>query len=373
MIETSIQILRQYFTVNDTADESTPVAVDDVARSHVKNDDEEHAENTIHNKNFPALSSEAIFSVNKGTASRSLISKDVTSSKHVSDMVRSKEDVTKLCPLEVFYATTRLSTRLKTPESAPGSHFKFVDDSPRLAAMEEEMRFRQMRRKSWEAGIDEWRMRESETIASVTGASSCLESLGRFLMAGVRESVTSQKFSMDSKEEAWLRTKKALHVSPSLFWDGLFIANVALMRRRFVLNYADGLRRAKLSSRGVPWSSRDEHHGIATSLFVSPHVQLYEDTLQELLLSRACRLRTDTQKLAPRGLLVAMVAIIAPYGDPVIEYTADDMPVSSTTLRGLVWNAMSGELYGKMLITELAQPFRINESETDANFKKNCQ
>ena len=63
--------------------------------------------------------------------------------------------------------------------------------------------------------------------------------------------------------------------------------------------------------------------------------EMYEDNFQRLLLSLAFKLE-ETQKLAPRGAILAYMSLFAPVHDPIIEVSLH----KPTTLRGLFSNIL---------------------------------
>lgn len=181
--------------------------------------------------------------------------------------------------------------------------------------------------------------------------------LSRFLHRHIRETRTIQKMKRaDDKREKAL--KEVCYVSSSVLVDGMYPLLEGLNKKKIVDSLREKYFTPFAESAPVNWSVHDSGLSVVSAVFLpmGPSAA-YEDNLQRLLLPSAFRLRTETQRLNPRGAILAYMAMFSPDHDFVVEVPFQ----KTTTLRGLFSNILDGSIYNGYTFLTLTAPLEISQ------------
>ena len=180
--------------------------------------------------------------------------------------------------------------------------------------------------------------------------------LSRFLHRHIREKATIDCMKKAEKKRN-KQHNKVFYMSSSFIVDGMYPMVDGINKRKNIRWLRDSYF-TQLPSVSAPlkWSANDANKSIVGCVFAPVKTSSkYEDNLQRLLLPAVFRLR-ETQKLNPRGAILAYMAMFASDHDPIVE-----IPLHKpTTLRGLVMNILDGSLYEGMSMSTLKDPFEIS-------------
>ena len=287
-----------------------------------------------------------------------------------------------LSPHEIFYAST--SSNIRSSESSlsdTGNSMTFVVDS-RRAEMDSETdavarRRYENSRVAKEKAVKKHREFMKNHIDQTLGGDDAYQPLSRYLHRTLREKATVEKLSSynkktpeekDEEDEIFAKdNKRVCYLSFSYLVDGVWPIVDGLNKKRLIV----GLLRKyfkRLPERKMLWSMADAERSVVGTIF-SPVTasSLYEDNLQRLLLPSAFRFRMETQKINPRGGILAYVAMFAPDHDPIVEVSGGGL----TTLRGMFNNLLDGSLYEGHSISSLKE-MEVDPTFDDGDTKTFC-
>lgn len=270
--------------------------------------------------------------------------------------LRSLED---LHPLEMFYAST-MATSVSSVKEKVDSNMPFLIDKKKenaTASLSEEDAMKVYKDKEKE---DYERREYLKGYIDHTMTDAETQPLSRFLHRHIREKSTIERMKK-AEDTRNKRSKKVYYVSSSFLVDGMYPILDGLHKRANVASLRTKCFTALPSNNApVKWSISDSDKSVIGSIFNPVQASLmYEDNLQRLLLPSAFRFR-ETQKINPRGAILAYMAMFAHDHDPIVE-----IPLHKpTTLRGLFSNILDGTIYEGCSISSLAKPY-----ETSALFE----
>ena len=287
-----------------------------------------------------------------------------------------------LSALEVFYASTS-STALSSNKDM-SDNMSFVVDSKistDLSVAEVSVRRLQEKKKlNKEKEMRNRREHMKDHIDRLVADDNETQPLSRFLHRHIRELATIDKLASSVEEEgeeesngcAPIKTCKKNRVnymSSSFLVDGVFPIADGLRKkadiRRLRSNHFTRLQECDR----MKWSMIDADKSIVGTIFCPVTTSSsYEDNLQRLLLPAAFRFRMETQKINPRGAILAYMAMFAHDHDPIV-----DIPNKSpSTLRGVFSNILDGTMYEGHSMASLVEPVQVDSMYEKDDIKHFC-
>lgn len=183
----------------------------------------------------------------------------------------------------------------------------------------------------------------------------------------MREKNTIDRMKRE-KEAKKDNSDTVFYVSSSYLIDGIYPMAVGLYKSRLIRRLRTDHMTLLPSTQRHRWTAQDADKSVVGTIFTPVTMSsIYEDRLQRLLLHPAFRLR-ETHKLNPRGALLASVAMYASDHDPIVDVHM----FKTTTLRGIMMNALDGSLYAGMTFSSLKSPFEVSSEVVDEDSQKFC-
>lgn len=263
-----------------------------------------------------------------------------------------------LSPIEMFYAGTTSSLREKSEENTT-----FLVDRSKaydLAARRQEERENQEVKDRMNAAYRDHLKQRIEHILTEEET----EPLSRYLQRHMRERVTVERMELAATEIS----DKPYYISYSFLMDGIYPVIDGLHKRNRIARLRMAHFRKMDRVENVQWSAGDANKLVTSAIFGPMEASsMYENNLQRLFLYPPFDIK-ETQKLNPRGVILAYMALYAPDRDPVID-VAGSIP---TTLRALFSNVLDGTLYRGITVGELKGPFEISDMYDRQDVKVFC-
>lgn len=270
---------------------------------------------------------------------------------------RKRDDAVTMIPLELFFASTQqqhvrsfddipttyiVDARKPLPSTLSGVSECDEDDGPsKLARYEEKERL---------AGL-----LEVEHINKTMMNDPRVLNLAMYLTRALREKRTTRTLQLFEEERRKRVEGRVSYISASFFFDGLLPLYVGVDKKRVFSRLITNLTFTPApGNNSIRWTINGNSH-VTTTVFTNKLGGKYEEILSRLLLSPVFRLRTHTQRMSPRGALLAYMAMFAPITDPVLLD-------QNTTLRGLFANVLDGAVFKGMTFASLLMtpPLPIN-------------
>ena len=293
-----------------------------------------------------------------------------------------------LCPIEVFFSSTRASSAVSGGESGGTQHqstagnFRYAktNDNSFLKSLEKEATERRRMKDIAEREAIKRRQYLKHLIDTSIATDVETHPLGRFLHNSIREDLTLEKIKDAREDEQFNASRKVFYVSPSFFTDVIYESWDGVHKRKIVMDLLEqpGVIEPVSDERKPLWSMNDTFKNIVPTIFKQPNIQyMYENNLQNMLLHCSSRLNNETQRVNPRGSIVAYMCLYAPRDDPLVEIVPPKEageeyesppkrqktgPGMMTTVRGLLCNVLDGTLYKNHSIVNLQNPYTLSGS-----------
>jgi hypothetical protein len=194
--------------------------------------------------------------------------------------------------------------------------------------------------------------------------------LSRYLHRHIRERATVDRMKTTLAETYSSSADRPYYVSYSFLVDGIYpvVDGVHKRNRIRTLREAYFMRLMDNNGAAVQWTSGDANRSVTGTVF-GPVITsaVYEDNLQRLFLKPPFDIK-ETQKLNPRGVLLAYMAMFATDHDPLVDVAGS----TPTTLRGLFSNALDGTLYRGITVGSLKAPHEVSDIYEGQDLKLFC-
>lgn len=267
-----------------------------------------------------------------------------------------------MSPIEMFYASTTVSCSTTQEDATAFLVNKSKTYNNDRKRQEEKMDKEKQERKD-AAHRDDLKSWIDQTLPE-----NETQPLSRYLHRHIRERATVDRMKASADVAEASSMDKPYYISYSFLVDGIYPVVDGMYKRNCILE----LRRAyfkKIKEKSeVKWTAGDANKSITGTVF-GPAVasSTYEDNLQRLFLKPPFDIR-ETQKLNPRGVLLAYMAMFAPDHDPLVDIAGSN----PTTLRGLFLNVLDGTLYRGMTVGSLKEPFEVSDLYEGQDIKSFC-
>lgn len=287
-------------------------------------------------------------------------------SKSKQNGISKKDD---LSAIEVFYASTT-STIVSTLNSKSENNMTFVVDKLRTDSEsiskqkqdEETLRLKREKRDyEYRANLKNYIDRTLPADEQVT------QPLARYLHRNIREKATIERMRDTKHDERKLH--QVYYFSYSFLIDGLYPLTEALHKKINIRKLREAhFKYIPNRDQPIQWSAGDANKTIVGTIFAPcKSSSVYEDNLQRLFLYPPFDIK-ETQKLNPRGVLLAYMAMFAHNHDPLIDVDF----ITPTTLRGLFSNVLDGTIYNGFTISSLKESFRVSDLYEGDDVKDFC-
>lgn len=280
-------------------------------------------------------------------------------------VVKQKDD---LSAIEVFYASTT-GTVVSSSKNKTENNMTFVVDKQRS---DEETRRRQMRDEdAFKAAREKEKYKYQESLKRridqiLPADEPETQPLARYLHRHIREKATVER--MRTVENYKKKTHQVYYASFSYLLDGIYPMVEGLHKRRRIRSLKQYFKELPATGQPVGWSAGDANKSIVGAIFAPVKTSsMYEDNLQRLFLLPPYDIK-ETQKLNPRGVLLANMATFAHNHDPLVDIAA----ATPTTLRGLFSNVLDGTMYKGLTVSSLRQPFEVSDLYEGGDLKAYC-
>lgn len=285
---------------------------------------------------------------------------------HGECVVKRKDD---LSAIEVFYASTTGTVVPSCASSGVDPNVMLVDAS----RMDEELERQQTKdaktlRAAKERENVEYRERLKNRIDQVLPPDEReTQPLSRYLHRYIRERATVER--MKTREDLDKKEHQVYYASFSYLIDGIYPMVDGLHKKRILrdlrVNY---FNRLCTVDNPIQWSAGDASKSIVGTIFAPVKASsMYEDNLQRMFLMPPFDIK-ETQRINPRGVLLAYMAMFAPDHDPLVDIAS----TTPTTLRGLFSNVLDGTLYKGKTVASLKSPFEMSDIFDGGDLKTFC-
>ena len=268
-------------------------------------------------------------------------------------------------PIEMFYASTSGASTTKSKMVEESVPF-LIDRSKEYCKDRKEQEERENLDKKDKA--DAARREHYKQWIDRTLIEEETRPLARYLHRCIREKATLDKMTIE-EETRKVSSGDPHYVSYSFLIDGIYPVIDGIHKEEKV----DSLRKAHFkriddNSERVRWTAGDENKTIIGTVFGPVLASArYEDNLQRLFLRPPFDVK-ETQRLNPRGILLAYMAMFAPDHDPIVDIAGS----TPTTLRGLFSNVLDGTLYRGTTMGSLKYPYEVSNLYEGQDIKCFC-
>ncbi|GFR76040.1 hypothetical protein ElyMa_005791400 [Elysia marginata] len=267
-----------------------------------------------------------------------------------------RRDYPDVSGLELFYLSTA-NNKDRWIGDECNMNTAYVDKSARVGPTAEQINKRRLEEEEKlraERCVRVQRQVLEKKINDFICGDDVLSPLGRHLHRCLRErqqqqhTRDEQPVTEEEEDNNDKKNDRVRYISTSFLLDGVY-ALVEANHKRAVISDI----KTKHFAEAPPGSSArlnliDSELSVRHTIFHDKRLSTtYEDNLQRLLLSPAFGFN-HTMRLAPRGALVAHVAMFSPEDDPELQLDGPNAEV--TTLRALLMNIIDGSLYHGMTI-----------------------
>lgn len=192
--------------------------------------------------------------------------------------------------------------------------------------------------------------------------------LSRYLYRYVRERATIEHIRIQ-KDIDKKKDDSVYYASFSFLIDGIYPMVEGLHKKKILRDLRTKyFREVIMTSDFIQWSKADGTKLISEKIFGPVKTSsMYEDNLQRLFLFPPFDIK-ETQRLNPRGALLAYMAMFAHDHDPLIDIAS----TNPTTLRGLFNNVLDGGLYEGKTVASLKSPFEVSAVFEGNDIKQFC-
>lgn len=313
-----------------------------------------------------------------------------------------------LCPIEVFFSSTKSSIELanmdkKVGINVSGGDFRFagnINEVHTIVSLEEKNKELKKQKQLLELQKIKQHNQQSLFLERLIGQRHETQPLCRYLLNSMREEITNEKLETARQEEKEAAKRRVPYISPSFFFDALYPTCEGIHKRASILRLIEEghIEEDNNTCSQSPFNSTTFCiKNIESTIFKQKPLQdLYEENLQALLLHSSSRYK-ESQKSSAKNSIVAYLALFAPTHDSIVEIvegdeksfsdhmetegpsrkirkrdnTAEDISFT-TTLRGMFSNILDGTLYKDLSLASLKYPFRLAEPYTAGDIKCFC-
>lgn len=281
-------------------------------------------------------------------------------------VVKQKDD---LSAIEVFYASTTGTVVSSTTSYGADQSAMLVDASRQN---EELKRQREKDKETVRAAKEkenfDFRERLKNRIDQILPPDEReTQPLSRYLHRYIREKATVER--MKTQEDLDKKEHQVYYASYSYLIDGIYPVVDGLHKKK-ILRYlkVNHFKPLCATTNPIQWSAGDASKSIVGTIFAPVKASsMYEDNLQRMFLMPPFDIK-ETQRINPRGVLLAYMALFAHDHDPLVDISSS----SPTTLRALFSNVLDGTIYEGRTVASLKSPFEVSDLFEGADLKKFC-